>query len=110
MLTQDVKTRRENADTVLQDKSFISDYKADILRRAREQAEEEEEAEREARSGVLGRYAAAPAPAPKIAAFEDELSDGETGEPGTVVIGDGEASDEDDTTVSRAVALSSHVI
>lgn len=39
---------RENADTILQDKGFMSDLKADIMRRAREQAEEEEEERRAA--------------------------------------------------------------
>lgn len=46
--------------------------KADILRRVREQAEDEEEADRVARAGVLG---GAIAPAPVIVAYEEELSD-----------------------------------
>lgn len=77
--------------------------KADILRRVREQAEEEEEAERETRGGVLGR---AIAPTTVIVAHEDELSDPEGEISRTAVIkmsgNDGEAIDEDeeDDTVS----------
>ena len=71
--------------------------KAEILRRAREQIEEEEEAEREAKAGVLGN---AIAPATVTVAYEDELSDADgeiTGETG-IKIGsnDGEAMDEED--------------
>jgi activating signal cointegrator complex subunit 2 len=35
--------REENADSVLQDKTFLADLKADILRRAAEVSDEEEE-------------------------------------------------------------------
>jgi activating signal cointegrator complex subunit 2 len=95
--------RSENADTVLRDKSFANDMKADILRRVREQAEEEEEAEREARGGVLGKVTA---PATVTVAFEEELSDAdeEAAGAGSIKLGGnaGEAIDEeeDDAAVS----------
>lgn len=90
--------RSQNADTVLKDKSLANDLKADILRRAREQIEEEEEAERDTRLGILGN---AVNKEPRTVAHEDELSGDEGAAPAAVkvIVGDGELSEDDDGAV-----------
>ncbi|KAF9519421.1 hypothetical protein BS47DRAFT_1337199 [Hydnum rufescens UP504] len=76
------KNRHENVDTVLWDKTLALNMKEDILRRVREQAEEEEEEARQAR-GVFS----------STVAFEDELSGGELeGTPRLKVVQEGEGS------------------
>ncbi|KAI0631281.1 hypothetical protein C8Q77DRAFT_1219404 [Trametes polyzona] len=74
----------ENAETVLQDRSFIEQMKADILRRAEEISDDEEdEEELGASGGGKGKG--------RDIAFEDELEDADV-----VKVRDGDATDEEE--------------
>ena len=82
---------RDDADLVMQDKSWMIDMKAEIMRRAQEPSdEEEEEAEYDAYGERIVRKK-------RLEPFEDGAWDGlDDGLTKVKVAGDGEATDESD--------------